>query len=99
MSCWQTGNSEQQGPRSLHTGGINTCFADGSVHFISDFVQLGTNTNNPANLGVWDKLNLSNDGLPIDASASDWVAKAESIVRPRGRPLLRESVGQIFAKI
>jgi prepilin-type N-terminal cleavage/methylation domain-containing protein/prepilin-type processing-associated H-X9-DG protein len=71
MSCWPTGNSEQQGPRSLHTGGINTCFADGSVHFISDFVQLGTMSasNLPATLGVWDKLNLSNDGAPIDGSA------------------------------
>ena len=41
-------------------------FADGSVHFISDFIQLGTSS---SSLGVWDKLNLSNDHLPVDASS------------------------------
>ena len=67
MSCW-TGNSPnwQQGARSMHGGGVDTCFCDGSVHWISDFIQLGTSS---SNLGVWDKLNLSNDGYPIDASS------------------------------
>ena len=55
----------QQSARSMHAGGVNTCFADGSVHWISDFVQTGTG---PGSLGVWDKLNLSNDGQTIDAS-------------------------------
>jgi prepilin-type N-terminal cleavage/methylation domain-containing protein/prepilin-type processing-associated H-X9-DG protein len=66
MSCW-TGNSPnwQTASRSLHSGGVYTCFCDGSVHFISDFIQLGTGT---SSLGVWDKLNLSNDGYPIDSS-------------------------------
>ncbi len=67
MSCWEgNGPNWQQGARSLHGGGVYTCFADGSVHWISDFVQLGTSA---GNLGVWDKLNLSCDGSPIDASA------------------------------
>ena len=67
MSCW-TGNTQnvQQGARSMHGAGVYTCFADGSVHFISDFIQLGTSS---SSLGVWDKLNLSNDGYPIDASS------------------------------
>jgi prepilin-type N-terminal cleavage/methylation domain-containing protein/prepilin-type processing-associated H-X9-DG protein len=70
MSCYN-GNlpNWQQTARSLHGGGVNTCFADGSVHWISDFVQLGTQATPPACLGVWDKLNLSNDGQPIDASS------------------------------
>ena len=58
----------------MHPGGVNVCFADGSVHFISDFIQLGNNTSGvfpptAAMLGVWDKLNLSCDGLPIDTSS------------------------------
>jgi prepilin-type processing-associated H-X9-DG protein len=52
----------------LHPNGVNVCRADGSVRFISDFIELGTNGTAPGCLGVWDKLNLSNDGLPIDAS-------------------------------
>ena len=55
----------QQTARSLHTDGVSVALCDGSVRFISDFVQLGTG---PSNLGVWDKLNLSHDGQPIDAS-------------------------------
>jgi prepilin-type N-terminal cleavage/methylation domain-containing protein/prepilin-type processing-associated H-X9-DG protein len=66
MPCWEgNGPNWQQGARSLHSGGgVNTCFADGSVHFISDFIQI---SNNGA-YSVWDKLNLSNDHLPVDAS-------------------------------
>lgn len=62
--------NRQQTVRSLHGSGANVCFADGSIHFISDFIELGTDSSNdnPPNLGVWDKLNLSNDGQPIDAS-------------------------------
>ncbi len=81
MACWSgNGSNNETGPRSLHQGGINTCFADGSVHWISDFIQLGVGGNTwpppfdvgalppPQFLGVWDKLNLSNDGFPIDQS-------------------------------
>ncbi len=67
MACFNGNNPNwQQTARSVHTGGVTVCMADGSVRFISDFVQLGNST---SNLGVWDKLNLSNDGLPIDASS------------------------------
>jgi prepilin-type N-terminal cleavage/methylation domain-containing protein/prepilin-type processing-associated H-X9-DG protein len=73
MSCSPRNEPNwQQGPKSMHAGGVNVCLADGSVRFISDFVELGVPANPPTTepsiLGVWDKLNLSNDGYPIDAS-------------------------------
>ncbi len=56
----------QQAARSMHPGGVHVAMADGSVHFISDYVQTGTST---TNLGVWDRLNLSSDSLPISAGS------------------------------
>jgi prepilin-type N-terminal cleavage/methylation domain-containing protein/prepilin-type processing-associated H-X9-DG protein len=69
MSCWNgSGTNREQAARSLHAGGVNVCLCDGSVRFISDFIERGTLSNPPAGLGVWDKLNLSCDGETIDAS-------------------------------
>ena len=83
MSC-STGNLTQQTARSMHPGGVNTCFADGSVHFIPDGIEQGAPNQasvilaagtpatppNPAPaLGVWEKLLLSNDGFPIPGTA------------------------------
>jgi prepilin-type N-terminal cleavage/methylation domain-containing protein/prepilin-type processing-associated H-X9-DG protein len=72
MSCWSGNDADvQQGSRSMHPSGVNVCLADGSVRFISDFVETDPSdlyNSSPTHLAVWDKLNLSNDGLPIDAS-------------------------------
>jgi prepilin-type N-terminal cleavage/methylation domain-containing protein len=76
MPCWSGNNPDtQQTARSMHPAGVNMCLCDGSVHFISDFIDLGTNALNggvpPRCLGVWDKLNLSNDGQSLNKSAFD----------------------------
>ena len=81
MSC-STGNLTQQTARSMHSGGVNVCFADGSVHFISDSIEVGSpnqgstiaavangSSSTPPTLGVWEKLLLSNDGFPIPGTA------------------------------
>jgi prepilin-type N-terminal cleavage/methylation domain-containing protein/prepilin-type processing-associated H-X9-DG protein len=56
MGC--TGNGSEMTSaqsRSLHTGGVNTCFADGSVHFIKNSIDQAT----------WCLLLSKDDGFPI----------------------------------
>lgn len=58
--------------RSLHDGGVQGVFADGSVHFIGDFIDVrgsgtpGTRNWNPS---VWDRFCLSNDGFVVPDDA------------------------------
>jgi prepilin-type N-terminal cleavage/methylation domain-containing protein/prepilin-type processing-associated H-X9-DG protein len=44
--------------RSFHTGGVNVCFADGSVHFISDGINFVT----------WQALGTRSGGEVVDGS-------------------------------
>ena len=47
-------------------GGVNACFCDGSVHFISDFIELGWYSSASSYyLGVWDRLNGASDGETV----------------------------------
>lgn len=65
MGCFPKDlGSSQQGARSLHPDGVNACFADGSVHYISDDIQVKPSTDE--NLSVWDRLNASLDGQPFE---------------------------------
>jgi len=69
MQCNPGDTGTQAGPRSRHSGGIHVCMADGSAHFISDFIEKGTSWDiNGAQFFVWQRLNASKDQLPIDAS-------------------------------
>ena len=67
---WNSNGNHQQTTRSSHVHGVFVCMCDGSVHFISDFIDhAGVGWTSSANeLHVWERLNASSDGLPIDAS-------------------------------
>ncbi len=67
MSCYSSGDGNQQGMRSLHPGGGNVCLADGSTRFISETIQVRpSSTTTPS---VWDRLNLSADNQPLSADS------------------------------
>lgn len=59
----------QGGVRSMHNGGAFCGFADGSVHFISDFIDKGTMWDLiPADYHTWQRLNASGDQQVVDQS-------------------------------
>jgi prepilin-type N-terminal cleavage/methylation domain-containing protein/prepilin-type processing-associated H-X9-DG protein len=76
-----TDYSGQSLVRSKHPGGANCSMADGSVRFISDFIDSGTLAANEdgyidnkpvdqmtsTSLGTWQRLNLPRDELPISS--------------------------------
>jgi prepilin-type processing-associated H-X9-DG protein len=56
--------SDEATQRSLHPRGVNVVMADGSVHFISDFIET---TGAWGGIGaVWDWLITSADGRVVD---------------------------------
>ena len=77
MGCWPSATT-QGAARSRHHDGVFACFADGSVHFISDFIQKSivpdltddfVNQDPEGRMGVWQRLNASADSLIIDSAS------------------------------
>lgn len=73
MGCNRGSGNSQGTARSKHPGGLYVCMVDGSVHFISNFIEtlaIWDITPNLASseLGVWQRLNASADGEPVDHS-------------------------------
>ncbi|MCA9193417.1 MAG: DUF1559 domain-containing protein [Planctomycetales bacterium] len=72
--AWQSGGGHYAPgiwtPTSQHTGGVNSSYADGSVHFISDNVDTGNlsivapapNSGGPSPYGVWGALGTKASG-------------------------------------
>ena len=78
MDCYDGNGSEQATARSLHPGGVNMSFCDGSVTFISDSIDTSnfwTYTGEsqtppvvyPLEFGVWERLMSANDGQSVDS--------------------------------
>lgn len=62
--------SAQSTARSLHAGGIVVGMADGSAHFISDFIDAGeqgggVNCQDQEAMGIWQRINSSHDGYIV----------------------------------
>ena len=70
MPCWSgNGPDWQQTARSMHPGGVMVAMCDGSVTWINDYIETGVTWGSPPGaIRLWDKLNLSNDGLAMNAN-------------------------------
>ena len=70
MSCYAHYNNQQRAC-SMHAGGVHVCLADGSVQWISDYIDItgGNYSQLPIRTSVWDRLNLSADSDILPANA------------------------------
>lgn len=69
MTCCTGCQSTQGTPRSRHPGGLHVAMADGSAHFISNYIEKSSSwTLTLDDFRTWERLNASNDNQPIDAT-------------------------------
>ena len=76
MGCFAGNGNMQMTARSRHLGGVAVVFCDGSVHFLSDFIDSNPQwgINGPGDLHVWEKLMVSSDGMTLDETT--WTGNA-----------------------
>lgn len=58
----------QQTARSMHAGGVHVAFGDGSVHWLSDSIDIVGDASKGV-LSVWERLMASKDGQPTSSDA------------------------------
>ncbi len=69
MGCFDGNGSVQATARSRHAGGVFVCLCDGGVRFISNYIAHSSSWDvDPNDFQVWERLNCSMDGFPIDGS-------------------------------
>jgi prepilin-type N-terminal cleavage/methylation domain-containing protein len=76
MGCYGGGGNNQATARSMHPpGGAHICMCDGSVHFISDSINVSTTwsyttgTRVASEFGIWEELMSPGDSLTIPGNA------------------------------
>ena len=72
MDCYPAyGHGNQQKSCSMHPGGVYVCLADGSVQWVSDYIDVASGNYGqlPIRTSVWDRLNLSADSDILPANA------------------------------